>query len=137
MSSVGQRDTPPRAMPRNLVPGHVSLSHVGTWFRTCPAGTPSGRPTPCSGARSDRADTSPRAMSGTWFRTWPVWTWPRGNRGRRPLVQRRIFRHPRDELVDPAFAPQDVAPEVVRLGGECVVGERRLEDPVLVRNLLL
>ena len=52
-------------------------------------------------------------------------------------MTRRILGHAGDELVDAALAAQDVAPQLLRLVGERVVGERRLEDPVLVRDLRL
>src|SRR5207253_6698024 len=52
-------------------------------------------------------------------------------------VDGRILGHARDELEDAAFAPQDAAPQPVGVVGEDVVGQRRLEDPVVALELLL
>ena len=51
-------------------------------------------------------------------------------------VDRRVFGHARDELVDAALAAQHVRPELVGRLGERVVVQRRLEDPVVALELV-
>src|SRR5690348_529420 len=56
---------------------------------------------------------------------------PRRREGRPPagLVEPGVERHPLHQRERPAVPPEDGAPQLIRVGGECIVGLRIDDQP--------